>query len=122
MQITGCSSAWVEYLNKLKMAPPKPDVSIANKGCLRTLGCKNASLGKKISLDKERLAAYVLLIILEDVMKNFQRVQYQVLQLLYYKISIVDESHSAYIMDSSICIVQLVHPMSLAFQKWENKL
>jgi hypothetical protein len=25
-------------------------------------------------------------------------------------------------MDPSICIIQLVHPMSLAFQKWENKL
>jgi hypothetical protein len=111
-----------KQLNKLKMAPPKPDVSIASKGCLRTLGCKNASLGKNISLDKERPLAYVLLIILEDIMKNFQSVQYQVFQLLYYKISIVDESHSAYIMDPSICIIQLVHPMSLAFQKWENKL
>jgi hypothetical protein len=88
------------------MAPPKPDVSIASKRCLRTLGCKNASLGKNISLDKERPSEYVLLIILEDIMKNFQSVQ----------------SHSAYIMDSSICIIQLVHPMSLAFQKWENKL
>lgn len=118
----GWSTLTAKQLNKLKMAPPKPDVSIASKGCVRTWDCKNASLRKNISLDKERPSAYVLLIILEDIMKNFQSVQYQVFQLLYYKISIVDESHTAYIMDSSICIIQLVHPMSLAFQKWENKL
>jgi hypothetical protein len=104
------------------MAPPKPDVSIASKGCLRTLGCKNTSLVTTYLWNKERPSAYVLLIILEDIMKKFQSVQSQVFQLLYYKISIVDESHSAYIMDSSICIIQLVHPMSLAFQEWENKL
>jgi hypothetical protein len=64
------------------MAPPKPDVSIANKGYLRTLGCKNPSLRKNISLDKERPSAYILLIILEDIMKNFQSVQYQSLSIV----------------------------------------
>ncbi|CAM6023809.1 unnamed protein product, partial [Sphagnum balticum] len=100
------------------MAPPKPDVSIASKGCLRTLGCKNASLGKTISLDKERPSAYVLLIILEDIMKNFQSVQYQVFQLLYYKISIGDESYSAYI----IGFKHLYHSTSMFIQcHWHSR-